>query len=56
MSGVLEIIEDSPVDPALIKQFPYFSKANKLVIIQKGKYKVQDDGDFYLIPIEYYLQ
>jgi hypothetical protein len=55
-SGVLEIKEDSPIDSRVISQFPHFPKTDKIVVIKKGNYKITDDGDFFMIPVDYYLQ
>jgi hypothetical protein len=55
-SGVLEVQEDSPIDTKVISQFQNFSKTDKIVVIKKGTYKVLDDGDYLLIPVDYYLQ
>ena len=55
-SGSLEIKEDSPVDPRVIRQFPSFSRFDKIIIIKKGNYKITDDGEYYQISLEYYIQ
>jgi hypothetical protein len=54
--GTLSIGEDSPVDPKLIENFPNFRNNGKNVIIKKGTYKVVDNGEFYLLNLDYYIQ
>ena len=54
-SGSFEIGEDSPVDPKLIESISTFGNNYKNVFIKKGVYKVNDEGDYYLLALEHYL-
>ena len=55
-SGTFEIGEDSQADPKLIENIPNFINKGKNVFIKKGIYKVTDEGDYYLLTPEYYVQ
>jgi hypothetical protein len=50
-----EIGEDSPVDPKLIENLSNFKYKGKVVVIKKGIYKVIDDGDYYLLNPDYFV-
>jgi hypothetical protein len=51
-----EIEEDSPVDPKLIRDFPNFKYQTKNVLIKAGTYPVRDEGEFYIMAVDYILQ
>jgi len=54
--GFYEIKEDSPVDPKLIREFRNFNSQGKKVVIKKGTYKIIEEGDYYVMGVDYYLQ
>jgi len=51
-----EIKEDSPVDPKLIDNLTNFKFKNKKVTIKGGKYPVSDDGTYYIVSPDYYIE
>lgn len=55
-SGTFEIGEDSQADPKLIENIPNFIYKGKNVFIKKGIYKVVDEGDYYLLTPDCYVQ
>ncbi len=54
--GIYELKEDSPVDPKLIREFQNFTSQGKKVLIKKGTYKIVEEGDYYVMGVDYYLQ
>ena len=54
--GYYELKEDSPVDPRLIREFRNFNSQGKKVIIKKGTYKIIEEGDYFVMGVDYYLQ
>ena len=54
--GTFEVPEDSPIDTKVIGKMANFPKFNRTVVIKKGIYKVTDDGNYYTVALDYYLQ
>ncbi len=54
--GTYEVQEDSPIDRGVIGKMTGFPNFNKTVVIKKGIYKVIDEGDYYVVALDYYLQ
>ena len=54
--GTYEVQEDSPVDPGVIRKMSNFPRYDRTVVIRKGIYKVADDGNYYIVAFDYYLQ
>ena len=48
--------DDSPVDPKITGRLSELRTNGKIVVLKKGDYKVSDDGDYYTVSIDYYLQ
>jgi hypothetical protein len=48
--------EDSPVNPRITGKLTEIKANGKLVVLKKGTYKILDDGAFYTLNIDYYLQ
>jgi hypothetical protein len=54
--GFYDLKDDSPVDPKLINEFRNFNSKGNKVVIKQGKYKIIEEGDFYVMGVDYYLQ
>ncbi len=54
--GFYDLKEDSPVDTKLIREFQNFNSQGKNVVIKKGTYKITEEGDYYVMGVDYYLQ
>jgi len=49
-----ELKEESPIDPKLTAAITNFKLKGQYVVLKKGTYKVQKDGEFYIIGFDYY--
>jgi hypothetical protein len=54
--GFYELKEDSPVDPRVIREFRNFPSQGKNVVLKKGTYKILQEGEYYVMAVDYYLQ
>lgn len=54
--GSYELREDSPIDPRVIKEFRNFNSQGKKVVLKKGTYKILEEGEYYVMAVDYYLQ
>jgi hypothetical protein len=54
--GIFEVKEDSPVDPMVIQKMTNVKVKDKTLVIRKGSYKATDEGDSYIIGLDYYWQ
>ena len=52
-AGTFDIGEDSPVDPKLIENISSFKNKGKTVFITKGVYQVMEEGEYYLLALNY---
>jgi hypothetical protein len=55
-NGSYEVSEDSPIDPKVISQMTNLKVKDKVYVIKKGNYKVNDDNDYYMVNLNYYIQ
>jgi hypothetical protein len=55
-NSTFEVQEDSQVDPKLIENMSNFKFNTKKVIIKSGIYPVSDEQEFYIMPVDYYLE
>ncbi len=53
--GTFEVLEDSWVDPDLIRELTKRYEGMN-VFIKQGVYKVLDVGEYYLVGVDYYAQ
>jgi hypothetical protein len=51
-----DLKEDSPVDPKLVGKFTQFNAGGKYLMLKKGTYKVNDNGEEYIITFNHYLK
>jgi hypothetical protein len=56
VNGTYEVSEDSPIDPKVIDQITNLKIKDKTYIIKKGNYKVNEDSEYYLVNLNYYIQ
>jgi hypothetical protein len=54
--GKYEIKENSPIDPKLISRFSNYKSPGKKVIIKKGIYQIYEEGDYYIMGVDYFLE
>ncbi len=48
--------ENSPVDPKLVAEFPNFKDKTRQVIIKAGTYPIKDEGEYYIMLVDYFIQ
>jgi len=51
--GILEVKEDSPINPKVIQNMTNFKNKYKTLEIKKGIYKVFEEDDYFITEINY---